>query len=112
MTPATPQSLTSLTITRPDDWHLHVRDGGALNTVVPHAAAQFGRALIMPNLRPPVTTVAAADAYRQRILAALRTAEEGRVGEFLQGLVLVFAGAAAVFVDRHVETGPESAKND
>ncbi len=71
MTPATPQSLTSLTITRPDDWHLHVRDGGALNTVVPHAAAQFGRALIMPNLRPPVTTAAMAVAYRERILAAV-----------------------------------------
>ena len=44
----------TLTITRPDDWHLHVRDGGALRTVVPHTAAQFGRAIIMPNLRPPV----------------------------------------------------------
>ena len=45
-----------LTITRPDDWHLHVRDGAALASVVPHSAAQFARALIMPNLRPPVTT--------------------------------------------------------
>ena len=49
-----------LTLTRPDDWHLHVRDGDALNTVVPHTAAQFGRAVIMPNLRPPVTTAAPA----------------------------------------------------
>src|SRR6185295_16896023 len=47
-----------ITITRPDDWHLHVRDGDALMTVVPHTAAQFGRAIIMPNLRPPVTTAA------------------------------------------------------
>ena len=61
----------SLTITRPDDWHLHVRDGDALKAVVPHSAAQFGRALIMPNLRPPVTTAELAVAYRERILAAV-----------------------------------------
>ena len=66
----TPQGST-LTITRPDDWHLHVRDGDALNTVVPHVAAQFGRAIIMPNLRPPVTTAAQASAYRERILSAV-----------------------------------------
>lgn len=60
-----------LTITRPDDWHLHVRDGAAMASVVPHSAAQFGRALIMPNLRPPVTTAEAALAYRERILAAV-----------------------------------------
>ena len=62
---------SSLTITRPDDWHLHVRDGDALHTVVPHTAAQFGRAIIMPNLRPPVTTAAQALAYKERILAAV-----------------------------------------
>jgi dihydroorotase len=61
----------SLTITRPDDWHLHLRDGAALAAVLPHSARQFARAIIMPNLRPPVTTVAAAAEYRQRILAAL-----------------------------------------
>lgn len=61
----------TLTITRPDDWHLHVRDGAAMASVVPHSAAQFGRALIMPNLRPPVTTAALAQAYRERILAAV-----------------------------------------
>jgi dihydroorotase len=60
----------TLTITRPDDWHLHVRDGAAMAAVVPHSAAQFGRALIMPNLKPPVTTAALAAAYRERILAA------------------------------------------
>ncbi len=60
-----------ITITRPDDWHLHVRDGEALITVVPHTAAQFGRAIIMPNLRPPVTTAGQAVAYRQRIRAAV-----------------------------------------
>jgi dihydroorotase len=61
----------TLTITRPDDWHLHVRDGDALRTVVPHTAAQFGRAVIMPNLKPPVTTTEAALAYRARIQAAV-----------------------------------------
>ena len=60
-----------LTIGRPDDWHLHVRDGDALRTVVPHTARQFGRAIIMPNLKPPVTTVQQALAYRERILAAV-----------------------------------------
>jgi dihydroorotase len=60
-----------ITLTRPDDWHLHVRDGDALHTVVPHSAAQFGRALIMPNLRPPVTTTEAALAYQARIQSAV-----------------------------------------
>lgn len=60
-----------LTITRPDDWHLHVRDGAALAAVLPHSARQFGRALIMPNLRPPVTTAQQALDYRARILEAL-----------------------------------------
>jgi dihydroorotase len=61
----------TLTLTRPDDWHLHVRDGAALNAVVPHTAAQFGRAIIMPNLKPPVTTAALALAYKARIQAAV-----------------------------------------
>ncbi len=60
-----------LTITQPDDWHLHLRDGVALATTVPHSATQFARALVMPNLKPPVTTVAMAKEYRRRILAAL-----------------------------------------
>lgn len=59
-----------ITITRPDDWHLHVRDDEALKTTVPHTAATFGRAIIMPNLKPPVTSVEHAMAYRDRILAA------------------------------------------
>jgi dihydroorotase len=63
--------VQELTITRPDDWHLHVRDGAALQAVVPHTAAQFARAIIMPNLRPPITTAQQASAYRARILAAL-----------------------------------------
>ncbi len=61
----------TLTLTRPDDWHLHVRDGAALHTVVPHTAAQFGRAIIMPNLKPPVTTAAQAMAYAERLRAAV-----------------------------------------
>jgi dihydroorotase len=60
-----------ITITRPDDWHLHVRDGAALDVVVPHTAAQFGRAIIMPNLKPPVTTAEQALAYKARIQAAV-----------------------------------------
>jgi dihydroorotase len=60
-----------LTITRPDDWHLHLRDGDAMKSVLPDTARQFARAIVMPNLRPPVTTVSAAQAYRERILAAL-----------------------------------------
>lgn len=61
----------TLTITRPDDWHLHLRDGAALKAVLPDTARQFARAIVMPNLRPPVTTTELAIAYRQRILDAL-----------------------------------------
>ena len=64
----------TFSITRPDDWHLHVRDGTTLHTVVPHTAAQFARALIMPNLKPPVTSTAQAIAYRERIRAAAAAA--------------------------------------
>ncbi|HWU76360.1 MAG TPA: dihydroorotase [Rhodanobacter sp.] len=64
-------SPTRLEITRPDDWHLHLRDGGALASVVGHTADRFARAIVMPNLKPPVTTVALAEDYRRRILANL-----------------------------------------
>jgi dihydroorotase len=64
-------SATTLTLTRPDDWHLHLRDGAAMRSVVPHSARQFGRAIVMPNLKPPVTTAAQAIAYRDRIRAAV-----------------------------------------
>ena len=63
--------MHSLTFTCPDDWHLHVRDGAVLQTVVPHSAQQFARAIIMPNLKPPITTAAMALAYRRRILEAV-----------------------------------------
>jgi len=61
----------TLTLTRPDDWHLHLRDGAAMAAVLPATAAQFARAIVMPNLKPPVTTAAMALAYRERIVAAL-----------------------------------------
>jgi dihydroorotase len=63
--------MDSLTFTCPDDWHLHLRDGTAMAAVVPHTARQFARAIVMPNLKPPVTTTAEAQAYRARILSAL-----------------------------------------
>lgn len=63
--------MKRITLIRPDDWHIHLRDGAALQTTVPHAAHQFARAIVMPNLRPPVTTTGSARAYRERILAAL-----------------------------------------
>lgn len=102
-----------LTITRPDDWHLHVRDGAALAAVLPDTCRQMGRAIIMPNLKPPVTTVELAAAYRERILAArpagsnfeplmtmylteATTAEEVRKAKasgFVHGIKLYPAGA-------------------
>jgi dihydroorotase len=63
--------MTQLKITRPDDWHLHLRDGEQLRAVLPHTAARFGRAIVMPNLKPPVATVKLALEYRERILAVL-----------------------------------------
>ena len=63
--------VTRLTIRRPDDWHVHLRDGEMLTAVAKHTARQFGRAIVMPNLTPPVTTAAMAEAYRARIMAAL-----------------------------------------
>lgn len=66
-----PAPPSSLTLTRPDDWHLHLRDGAALAAVLPYSARQFARAIVMPNLKPPVTTTAQALAYRQHIVAAL-----------------------------------------
>jgi dihydroorotase len=63
--------VDTLTLPRPDDWHLHLRDGEALAAVVPYTAAHFGRAIVMPNLKPPIRTAADALAYRSRILAAL-----------------------------------------
>ena len=70
--PVPPMNAASeIILTRPDDWHVHLRDGDMLRAVVDHTARQFARAIVMPNLKPPVTTVAAARAYRERILAAV-----------------------------------------
>ena len=63
--------MQELTLTRPDDWHLHLRDGEAMKTVLPHTVCQFARAIVMPNLKPPIRTLADATAYRDRIIAAI-----------------------------------------
>ena len=63
--------MRTITIRRPDDWHVHFRDGAMLREVVPYTARAFGRAIVMPNLTPPVTTAAMAAAYRERIMAAV-----------------------------------------
>lgn len=77
--------MDAITLTRPDDWHLHLRDDAVLEATVAHSAAQMGRAIIMPNLKPPVTTTEQALAYRERILAAL---PEGSTLEPLMTLYL------------------------
>jgi len=103
----------TLTLTHPDDWHLHLRDGAALKAVLPDTARQFARAIVMPNLRPPVTTTELAASYRQRILEALpkgaqfeplmtlyltdnTTADEikkAKISGFIHGVKLYPAGA-------------------
>ena len=75
----------TLSLTQPDDWHVHLRDGVALQAVVAHTAAQFARALVMPNLKPPITSTELAMAYRQRIMAAL---PEGATFDPLMSLYL------------------------
>lgn len=77
--------MDTLTLTRPDDWHLHLRDGAAMQSVLPDTTRRFARAIVMPNLKPPVRTVAEAAAYRARILAAL---PEGMAFEPLMTLYL------------------------
>src|SRR6185295_2891886 len=67
-------SVQAITIRRPDDWHVHLRDGEMLKAVAPFTARQFARAIVMPNLVPPITTVKAASAYRERIIAAAGSA--------------------------------------
>ncbi len=93
--------MQTLSIIRPDDWHLHLRDGAALRATVADAARRFGRAIVMPNLRPPVTTVALADEYRQRILANL---PEGLKFEPLMTLYLTDKTAPDE-IDRAVDSG-------
>ncbi|MBK9136092.1 MAG: dihydroorotase [Betaproteobacteria bacterium] len=86
--PSSPPSTSSLTLGRPDDWHLHLRDGTAMAAVLPASARQFARAIVMPNLKPPVTTTAMALAYRERLLAARPKAGPGSDFEPLLTLYL------------------------
>src|SRR5690606_20667375 len=83
-----PISPSSLTIIRPDDWHLHLRDGDTLQSVIAHTARQFARAIIMPNLKPPVTTTELALQYRERIENALQAAGLGQ--EAFQPLMTLY----------------------
>ncbi len=71
-------SRDTITIRRPDDWHVHLRDGDMLKAVLPYTARTFARAIVMPNLAPPVTTVAAAAAYRERIRRSARRSRISR----------------------------------
>lgn len=93
--------MDAITLTRPDDWHLHLRDDEALKAVVGHTAAQMGRAIIMPNLKPPVTTTEQAIAYRERILAALPS---GSQFEPLMTLYLTDTTPASE-IEKAVESG-------
>lgn len=95
--------MTEITLTRPDDWHLHLRDGEALATTVAHAAAQFGRAIVMPNLRPPVTNAEQALAYRQRILDALQQHAPGQTFEPLMTLYLTDRTSAETIRSAHAQ---------
>ena len=88
-------SIQSITLVRPDDWHLHLRDGAHLAAVVGHTAAQFARAIVMPNLKSPVTTVALARDYRERILASRPKAGVGAAFEPLMTLYLTDNTATA-----------------
>lgn len=92
---------TSLRLIRPDDWHLHLRDGAMLASVLPHTARQFGRAIVMPNLRPPVTSTQLALEYRARILAAL---PDGSTFEPLMTLYLT-DNTSAEEIQRAKESG-------
>jgi len=102
----TSTSPTTLTLTRPDDWHVHLRDGPSLTHTVAHVAARFARAIVMPNLVPPVTTAASLRAYRERILAAR---PPGSDFEPLMTLYLTDATTPAVVRDAH-EAGAVAAK--
>jgi dihydroorotase len=78
MNPTNAPRPDRLVIRRPDDWHVHLRDDDMLRAVAGHTARQFARAIVMPNLKPPVTTAAAAAAYRDRIIAAIRRLASSR----------------------------------
>lgn len=94
---------TTLTLIRPDDWHLHLRDGKQMQDILPDSARRFARAIIMPNLRPPIVTVAMAAAYRARILSVLPAAMHGRF-EPLMTLYLT-DNTPSVEIERAKESG-------
>ena len=96
-------STSDLVLRRPDDWHVHLRDGAMLATVAPHTARQFARAIVMPNLDPPVTTIAAAAAYRDRIRAAAGTSPDAPGFEPLMTAYLTDATVPADLVRGHAE---------
>jgi dihydroorotase len=95
--------MQTLTLRRPDDWHLHLRDGEALAAVLPFTARRFARAVVMPNLQPPVTTTAAALAYRERILAALAACSPGSGFQPLMTLYLTDTTTPAE-IDRAIDS--------
>lgn len=101
-------TIDRLTLAAPDDWHLHLRDGTALEAVIGASAAQFRRAIVMPNLKPPVTTVAAAAQYRERILAALaRVTTPGTPAAAFEPLMTLYLTEATPVdeIDRAVDSG-------
>ena len=99
---STPQTLT---LVRPDDWHLHLRDGAVLESVVGDTARQFARAIIMPNLKPPVTTAQQAVAYRDRIMTALQKAGVAQ-GQFTPLMTLYLTdNTSAAEIDRAMQSG-------
>ena len=88
----------SLTIRRPDDWHLHLRDGAMMRAVLPETARHFARAIVMPNLVPPVVTAAQAAAYRDRILAALPDGSTTDIALLTRSLIAVVHGHCSLAV--------------
>jgi dihydroorotase len=95
--------VDTITIRRPDDWHVHLRDGAMLKAVVAETARSFARAIVMPNLVPPVTTVAAAEAYRARILAALPPTLQGKFTPLMT--CYLTDGARADEIERGFKSG-------
>ena len=89
---------TRITIRKPDDWHLHVRDGEMLKAVLPFTARNFGRAILMPNLLPPVRTMADGMAYRERVMAALPQARlSSRSSPAISPMIPIRTMSSAVF---------------
>ena len=99
-----PPNTRTLTLTRPDDWHLHVRDGPGLASVVPHTARVFRQAIIMPNTVPPITTVPMAMDYRSRILDAARAVAPDSLFEPLVTMYLTSETSPSVIAEAQVRS--------